>query len=121
MKPQINDFYRTSDLFILGSRVSKERDRDGIPNVILEAMASGLPVVATNCGGIPEVIEHRLTGLLVPPDDPLAMADAIVELLRDDKLQNGLATNARTEIEKHFDLHVNVLALCELFDPCLLH
>ena len=52
-------------------------DRDGIPNVLVEAMAAGAPVVATNVSGIPELVEHEVNGLLVEPEDPEALADAL--------------------------------------------
>ena len=55
-------------------------DRDGIPNVLVEAMAAGAPVVATNVSGIPELVEHEVNGLLVAPEDPEALADALMRL-----------------------------------------
>ena len=55
-------------------------DRDGIPNVLVEAMAAGAPVVATNVSGIPELVEHEVNGLLVEPEDPEALADALMRL-----------------------------------------
>jgi glycosyltransferase involved in cell wall biosynthesis len=64
-------------LFVQPSRITADGDRDGIPNVLLEAMAMGLPVVATRVSGIPEVVRHHHNGLLVEPDDAAALADAI--------------------------------------------
>jgi glycosyltransferase involved in cell wall biosynthesis len=71
-------------------------------NAVLEAMAAGLPVVATNVGGIPEAIEDGLTGLLVPPRDPQALADALRRLLTDPALAHALGRQARDTIESRF-------------------
>src|SRR5215469_4950898 len=73
--------YREADLFVLSPQILADGDRDGIPNVLMEAMSVGLPVVATNVSGIPELIEHDRSGLLVPPCDEVALADALERLL----------------------------------------
>ena len=65
-------------------------DRDGIPNVLVEAMAAGAPVVATAVSGIPELVEHEVNGLLVEPDDPHALADALLRLHDDPELTRRL-------------------------------
>ena len=72
---------------------------ESFPNAILEAMAMGKPVVATNVGGIPELIEEGQTGFLVPPRDPKAIADRVLSLCRDSarRLQMGRAARARVE------------------------
>ena len=80
---QVVDAYRTADLFVLASRVAADGDRDGLPNVLLEAGALELPVVATRTGAIPELIEHAVNGRLVPPDDPAALAAALAATIRD--------------------------------------
>ena len=68
---------------------------EGSPYVLLEAMAAGLPIVATAVGGVPEMVENNETALLVPAGDPQAMADAIARMLKDEKLAAQLAENAR--------------------------
>lgn len=78
----------------------------GIPTV--EAMASGVPVVATRAGGVPEVVEHRRTGLLVAPDDPDALADALLEVLEDPDLAARLGAEGRRRALEHF--HWDVIA-----------
>ena len=62
--------YRAADLFVLANRIAPDGDRDGLPNVLLEAGALELPVVASRLGAVPELIEDGVNGRLVPPDDP---------------------------------------------------
>jgi glycosyltransferase involved in cell wall biosynthesis len=72
-----------------------------MPLSILEAFAAGLPVVTTNAGGIPYVVSHEKTGLLVEKDDAKAMAEAAIRLLESEELGHSLATNARAECAKY--------------------
>lgn len=74
-REDVPELLRQADAFVLSSRT------EGSPNALLEAMAAGLPCVATNVGGVPELIEHGRTGLLVPPDDPDTLARALAGLL----------------------------------------
>ncbi len=90
-------------------------NRDGLPTVLLEAMALGTPCVATPVTGIPEVIHDEITGLLVPEHDPDALAHAIGRLLDDEKLRCRLASAARDLIEREFDIDRNSARLHELF------
>ncbi len=78
-------------------------DRDGIPNVLVEAMAAGAPVVATAVSGIPELVEHEVNGLLIPPDDPEALADALLRLHDDPELAATLTRNGRETVAERFD------------------
>ena len=75
---------------------------EGMPNVILEAMAANKPVVATRVGGIPEVVEDGVTGLLVPPRDPEALAEAIIALLQDRERAKAMGRAGRERVEKYF-------------------
>lgn len=90
-------------VFTLPSQVADDGDRDGIPVVLMEAMASGCAVLSTRVSGIPELIDDGVDGLLVEPRDPVALADALQRLLRDDGLRRRLSTRARQCIEKRFD------------------
>jgi glycosyltransferase involved in cell wall biosynthesis len=95
--------YAEADLFVLPPRITEDGDRDGIPNVIVEAMAIGLPVVSTDVSGIPEMVVHGQTGLLVPPRDPAALASAIATLLAQAALGQRLAGRAREKLVGDFD------------------
>ena len=74
---EVLEHYRNADLFVLGCEVASNGDRDGIPNVLLESMAMGVPVVATAISAIPELVENGITGLLVPPRQPDRLAEAM--------------------------------------------
>ena len=80
---QVLDAYRSADLFVLANRIAPDGDRDGLPNVLLEAGALELPVVASRVGAVPELIEDGVNGRLVPPDDPPALAEVLAALMRD--------------------------------------
>jgi len=98
------------------SRVAADGDRDGIPNVLLEAMATGVPVVATRVSGIPELVQHRRNGLLVEPDDPAALADAVQQLLEQPALAATLTEAGRTSVTAHFDNDRNLRLLLQLLE-----
>lgn len=101
---ELIELYRRADLFVLAPRIAEDGDRDGIPNVIAEAMAVGVPVVATDVSGIPELVRHERTGLLAPSRDPAALADAIHRSLSDRELAARLAGEARRVLVREFDL-----------------
>ena len=96
------EHFRKSDLFVLGCQVVANGDRDGIPNVFLESMAMGVPVVGTNVSAIPEVLQDRKTGLVVEPRSPQAMADAMMEILTTEDLRQEVAKNARALVASGF-------------------
>ena len=99
---------RNATVFVLASR------NEGTPVVCMEAMAVGVPVVATAVGGIPEVIEHDVHGILVPPDSPVALADAIDKLLADPALRQRLAREARRAAVAELDCRIGAATLHEL-------
>lgn len=92
---------RAAKVFALPCRIDPDGDRDGIPNVILEAMAMGLPVVSTPVSGVPEIITHGSTGHLVPPDDPDALADCLAEIL-EQGADAQMVANARAAVQSRF-------------------
>lgn len=98
-------------LFVLPSEVAADGNRDGIPVALMEAMATGCPVVSTRVSGIPELIENEQDGLLVDPRQPHALADAMQRLLEDAMLRSHVARGARTRIEKEFDARIEALRL----------
>jgi glycosyltransferase involved in cell wall biosynthesis len=108
--------YRKADLFVLGCQVARDGDRDGLPNVFLESMAMGVPVVATKVWAIPELVEDGRSGLLVPPEEPQAMAAAMVQLLTDMSLRRRLITGAHDRVRNEFDNRRLIGKLGALFE-----
>jgi colanic acid/amylovoran biosynthesis glycosyltransferase len=87
---------------------------EGIPVALMEAMAAGVPVVATRLSGIPELVQDGVTGLLVEPHDPAALAAALERLLADEAVAAELARNARALVERSFSLEVEARRLGDL-------
>jgi glycosyltransferase involved in cell wall biosynthesis len=100
---QLFDEYQKASAFCLPCRVLENGDRDGIPNVLMEAMAVGVPVVSTPISGIPELIHDGVNGLLVPSEDARALADAFLRLTNDNRLAAELSRNAQETIESRFN------------------
>jgi glycosyltransferase involved in cell wall biosynthesis len=100
---QVPAILRQADLFTLPCRVDAAGDRDGIPGVILESLAHEVPVVATEVSGIPEVIHPGETGWLVPPDDPRALAGAIMDALAQPEEARRRARAGRRLVSEKFD------------------
>jgi glycosyltransferase involved in cell wall biosynthesis len=105
------DWYRRATLFCLPCEIQADGDRDGIPNVMLEAMAMALPVITTPVSGIPEVITHGDNGWLVPPQNPTELAQAITELLAAPARCAALGKQARRTVMSMFDSDRNLAAL----------
>jgi colanic acid/amylovoran biosynthesis glycosyltransferase len=110
------DLYPRASVVIAPCVVAADGNRDGLPTVLIEAMALGVPVVSTPVTGIPELVEDGRTGRLVAERDPEALARAIHELLDDPARARALAKAARARIERDFDLRVNVARLRTLFE-----
>jgi glycosyltransferase involved in cell wall biosynthesis len=107
--------YREATVLALPCRILDNGDRDGLPNVLLEAMATGLPVVTTPISGIPEVVRNGENGLLVPERDPAALAGAIELLLQDTQLRQRLGAAARTTIVDEMSIDKMASRLAGLF------
>jgi glycosyltransferase involved in cell wall biosynthesis len=99
---RVLEAYRTADLFVLASRIAPDGDRDGLPNVLLEAGAMELAVVASGVAAVPELIEDGVNGRLVPPDDPAALAGALARLIADPAARLRLGWAARAHVLEHF-------------------
>ncbi|MBI3452215.1 MAG: glycosyltransferase family 4 protein [Rhodospirillales bacterium] len=107
--------YRVADLFVLASRVAADGDRDGLPNVLLEALSQGCPVVATAVSAIPELIENGKTGLLVPAGDPPALTAALARLIADLPLRARLARTGEDRVRQEFPLERGIDRLAARF------
>jgi colanic acid/amylovoran biosynthesis glycosyltransferase len=105
--------YRNVDLVVSPSL------SEGIPVVLMEAMAAGLPVVATRVGGIPELVRHGLTGLLVAPGDTLELAEAIQWVLEYPVPARQLGSNARNLVRQEFHLETSAARLTTLFEQAI--
>lgn len=109
----VHEVLRSFDIFVLPSM------NEGISNTILEAMATGLPVIATDVGGNPELVEHSRTGLLVPPSDSEAMAKAMKEYLDDSEMMRSHGRAARERVEASFSLETMVGQYMSIYDSML--
>jgi glycosyltransferase involved in cell wall biosynthesis len=113
-REQVIACYAQAAVYVQPSRIAADGDRDGIPNVLLEAMAMALPVVATRVSGIPELVRDGHNGLLVEPDAPAELAGAISSLLLSPVLGQALGRQARDTVTRGFDNDVNLRVLCGL-------
>ena len=109
------ELYRKADLFVLASRVAKSGDRDGLPNVLMEAQSQGLACIATDTAAIPELILDRETGRLVPPDHPQALADVITELSQDPAIRAQLGAAGERRVREQFGMDAGLAVLAEHF------
>ena len=107
--------YQRSHLFVLGCEVAPNGDRDGIPNVLLESMAMGVPVVATTVSAIPELIETGKTGLLVDPGSPEHLAAAMRRMLIDADLRRKIIPAARKRVVRDFNNRLLIRDLADIY------
>jgi len=108
--------YRDSDIFALACRIAQDGDRDGLPNVLVEAASQGLACVATDVSGIPELLTDGNNGLVVASDNPQALAIALERLVRDPALRARLGKAAERRVRQNFDHHSSIRQLKALFE-----
>lgn len=114
-RQEVAEFFANADVKVLASVRTKNGKREGIPVVLMEAMASGLPVVASNLSGIPELVEDGIAGILVPPGDSQAFAEALQKLIENPDLRAKLGSNGRKKVMNEFNLQKSVAELRSLF------
>lgn len=115
-REQLLPLYRRASVVVAPCVIGADGNRDGLPTVVTEAMALGVPVVATDVTGIPELVEDGRTGLLVPQRQPEELAAAIRRVLADPGWAEDLARGGRARVERDFDLRVNVSRLRRLLE-----
>jgi glycosyltransferase involved in cell wall biosynthesis len=113
---EVLEQYRLADIFALACRISHDGDRDGLPNVLVEAASQGLTCVSTNISGIPELFDDGENGLLVEPNDPKQLALALERAIRSPDLRHMLGTSAEQKVRETLDYHASVKQLVELFE-----
>jgi glycosyltransferase involved in cell wall biosynthesis/peptidoglycan/xylan/chitin deacetylase (PgdA/CDA1 family) len=114
-RPEVIRMLREADVAVLASQMTKEGKREGIPVALMEAMAAGLPVVASAISGIPELVEDSRTGILVRPGDPNGLADALHRLAADADLRRRMGAAGRRRVTERFNLQTNTAELMQLF------
>lgn len=110
------DQYRQSDIFVLPCRIAKNGDRDGLPNVIVEAQSQAIAVISTTVSGVPELVDNGVNGLLVEQNSPAQLCDALVELITnaDERITMGLKGERR--VRQEFDHITSIGYLGSLFE-----
>jgi glycosyltransferase involved in cell wall biosynthesis len=121
VQEKLMHYFAQARIVTLPCVVARDGDQDGIPVTLMEAMALEIPVVSTPVSGIPELIEHEKTGLLVPAGDASALAGALARLLDDDDLCAELGRAGRAKVAAEFDIHANAQVLARLFRTELDH
>jgi glycosyltransferase involved in cell wall biosynthesis len=114
---QVLALYRSADLFVLASRIARGGDRDGLPNVLMEAQSQGLACLSTRVSGIPELIEDGDTGVLTPPGDVAALAAALARLIRDPRERARLGAAGADRVRARFTMAAGIDALAARLGP----
>ena len=107
--------YQHGDLFALASRIASDGDRDGLPNVLMEAQSQGLACIATDVSAIHELISNGVTGLLVEPEAPAALAAGLARLIQSPALRTALGTGGQIRVAQEFAAQSNLRRLAEKF------
>ncbi|MDZ7360046.1 MAG: glycosyltransferase [candidate division KSB1 bacterium] len=114
-RQSVAEMMRAADVKVLASVPTAEGKREGVPVVIMEAMATGLPVISTQLSGIPELVDDGRTGILVPPGDTQALFVALQKLYENPGLRQSLGRAGREKVLREFNLRLNVIKLANLF------
>jgi colanic acid/amylovoran biosynthesis glycosyltransferase len=116
---RVPTWLREQDIFVLPCKKDKKGDMDGIPVVLMEAMALGVPVISTKISGIPELIEDGKSGLLVDPNSENSLANSIKRLLADTDLRNHIIHNGIHKLLSEFDQARNIKKIISLFNEVI--
>jgi glycosyltransferase involved in cell wall biosynthesis len=108
--------YRTSDIFALACRITSDGDRDGLPNVLVEASSQGLVCVSTSISGVPELLTDGENGFMTPPEDPGALAEVLERAIRNPSLRHRLGAAAEHKVRSRFNFHTSIAQLSALFE-----
>lgn len=108
--------YRNTDIFALPSRVSSDGDRDGLPNVLMEALSQKVPCISTMVSGIPELITNQESGILVNPRNVHQLTEALALLIRNPALRNRLADSGFSTLRNKFGIEVGIDSLVQKFE-----
>lgn len=108
-------FISTGSVFVLPCIRASNNDLDVIPNVLMESMAMGIPTISTHISGIPELIENSVNGLLVPPNDSHALAEAIIKIKEQPDFTETIRLKGRENVENKFNVKKNVMTLAKIF------
>jgi glycosyltransferase involved in cell wall biosynthesis len=108
--------YRSSDIFTLACRITADGDRDGLPNVLVEASSQKLVCISTDVSGVPELLTDGVNGFVVPPENPDALAAALERAIRNPALRRQLGEAAEARVRQEFDHHTSIRQLKALFD-----
>jgi len=114
-QPAVLAAYREADLFVLAAKIAPDGDRDGLPNVLIEAQSQRLACIATEVSGIPELIRPPLNGLLAPPGDPAALARLLEAMIRDPDRRAALGANGEQRVRQAFDMRSGAAWLAARF------
>ena len=112
---EVLDQFRKADLFVLACRIAGSGDRDGIPNVLVESLAMGVPALSTAVSAIPEILKHRETGYIIEPENPALLAEAIETMLTDNGLRKKVADQGRRWVHDQFDNRRWAVKLADIF------
>lgn len=112
---EVLELYRDCDAFVLPCRIAPDGDRDGLPNVLVEAASQALACVSTNISGVPELIDNDVHGLLVDADDAKSLAGALAKIAREPALRTRLGAAAESKVREQFDHNASVGQLMDLF------
>lgn len=112
---EVLEHYSRADIFALPCRIGKDGDRDGLPNVLVEAASQRILCVSTTISGIPELFTHEENGLLVEPEDPQALAETLERAIRNPAERDRMAARAEDKVRGHFDHLTSIRDLERLF------